>query len=62
VRTAALLVKHGYKADASALIQDPLNTTRDSELKTKLEQLRQQTDLRPTARIETPTPLRDDAT
>jgi len=49
VRTAALLVKHGYANDAALLIQGPLGTTRDPALKSKLEGLRQQIGSRPAA-------------
>ena len=39
LRTAELLVKHGYRADAAPLIQRTLDTTRDPELKAKLQRL-----------------------
>ena len=39
--TAALFLKHGFKADASALITRTLNATTDPEMKAYLEQLRQ---------------------
>ena len=39
VRTAALLIKHGYKNDASPIIMRALDATRDPELKTQLERL-----------------------
>ena len=59
LRTAALLVKHGYKSDANTLIQGPLNATRDPALKSKLELLRQQIDSRPTAGTDAPRQSRD---
>ena len=39
LRTAELLVKHGYRADAAPLIQRTLDATRDPELKAKLQRL-----------------------
>ncbi|MCX6954334.1 MAG: hypothetical protein NTV51_19455, partial [Verrucomicrobia bacterium] len=50
LRTAALLIKHGYKADAAALIDRTLNATRDPELKAKLELLRPKVAGEPAAR------------
>ncbi len=52
LRTAALLVKYGYKADADVLIQRSLDSTRDPELKTKLQRLREQIIPSPTARLQ----------
>jgi hypothetical protein len=39
LRTAELLVKHGYRADAAPLIQRTLDATRDPELKARLQRL-----------------------
>lgn len=50
LRTASLLVKHGYKADAAPLIQRALHATRDPELKARLELLRQKIDATPVTR------------
>lgn len=51
VATAGLLIKHGYKSEATPLILRTLNATRDPELKRALEKLRQQIDAAPGARI-----------
>ncbi len=55
LRTAALLIKHGHKADAATMIQRALNSTREPELKAKLEALRQKIDAAPVSRTATPT-------
>ena len=45
LRTAGLLLKHGFKADAAALIRPSLETTRDPAMKERLELLQKKLDL-----------------
>jgi hypothetical protein len=52
VRTASLMIKYGYKADAAALIQRTLPLTREPEMKRKLEELQKQAAPSPSARLE----------